>query len=444
MNSFVNQGKVPTADDFTTRKFYARKDTLINATGHDWTRPMEEGPWDIGFETSYITAGGIQSPPYAFIRNNTLDVPLGDIIKWHEGDYKMPRGLSSIKSQGEGSKDWDSTSYNMILVNETNAFLDENKEKDDPFFAYVALGAVHLPNTPPDHFSDGSKVAGEYGTPHMDVLLEMDKVVGALVQSLRDREMLEDTIIIFTSDNGGLNQETRSDVYGHYSNGPLRGAKGEVYEGGIRVPLTFRWDNGLIPKGETRSKLIGLNDLYKTICGLVGVEPPENQAVDSINFSKYVLNENKKAGLRKFQGAWMYKSSRLVSETMRFREMKLVRSYQNNTFELYNLTADISETRDISEDNVALVNKIYQKLRADGPCYDKYGLFKVKTTNKRRSYSYKSCYWFRQKRTAKRCNKFPEAKIHCRQSCSGRNSQYCALDLYSEEKLFKIYSNTYR
>lgn len=420
---------------------------MLRAAGHDWTKPMEEGPWDIGFKTSYITTGGIQSPPYAFIRNNTLDASLDDIIYWNEGNYSMPLGLSAIKTAGEGVNDWDSTAYNMILVNETKAFLDKhlNNKSADPFFTYIALGGVHLPHTPPYKFMDGTPISDEYGTPHMDILYEMDKVVGALVEALDDRNLLEDTIIVFTSDNGGLSGETLSDTYDHYSNGPLRGHKGEVYEGGIRVPMTFRWDNGNIPKGETRSNMIGLNDLYRTIAGLIGISVPDNQAVDSMDFTKYLLNEKKDAGLRKWYGAWFYDSSRLIYESMRYKEMKLIRNYQNDTYELYNLTADLSESKDISREKPEVVNSLFRKLRSEGPCYDRGGLFRVENKNKKktRPFLYKSCYWFRQKRSAQRCNKFPEGKQYCRATCVGRNKQYCSNDLHEDVKSFDVFENTY-
>jgi hypothetical protein len=413
--------------DFEGPKFYARRDTVLGKEGHDWSQQLIDGPWDIGFKTSYITTGGIQSPPYDFLRNGTFETSIDDIIHWNEGNYSMPHGVSSIKTPGEGSEDWDSTAYNMILVNETKAFLDQNMDSSDPFFAYVALGAVHLPNSPPDEFLDGSKVAGEYGTQHMDVLYEMDKVVGALVESLEERQLLEDTIIIFTSDNGGLNGETRSDLFGHLSNGGLRGAKGDVYEGGIRVPMTMRWDNG-IPKDEKRDKLIGLNDLYRTICGLVGIDVPDNQAMDSIDYSNHIYDESDMSGLRKYYGAWLYDSSRLVSEAMRFKQFKLVRSYQNNTHALYDLGTDLSESHDISKENPDMVDKILKRLKIDGPCHDSDSRFEVQTvTNKLR---YGKCEWFRDKQTSKRCKKFPEAKEHCKATCT--NSKYCRRDLYVE------------
>ena len=130
-------------------------------------------------------------------------------------------------------------------MKEAKAFLDNNTISDDPFFAYIlALGAIQLPHSPLHHcyFMDTrSNVAGEYGPTSqciMDVFLslyEIVKVVGALVQvALKDRQLLEDIIIIFTSDNGGLGNATRiSDiVYGQLSNGKLYGQKGELYDEG--------------------------------------------------------------------------------------------------------------------------------------------------------------------------------------------------------------------
>lgn len=404
---------------------------------------MEEGPWELGFKTSYITTGGVQSPPYVFFRNNTVDMDFDNLYYWKEGNYSAPGGTSSIKAGGEGTDEWDSTAYNKILVKETNAFLDENKKVDNPFFAYIALGAVHLPHSPPDTF-EGQDVAGENPTAHMDVLYEMDKVVGSLIQSLDDRGLLKDTIVVFTSDNGGLNStETFSDQHGHHSNGRLRGVKGEVYEGGIRVPMTFRWDGGNIPRNEKRSRLIGLNDLFKTICGLVGVTVPNGQAVDSLDFSDYIVDADKEENLREVQGAWVYEFSRLMREGLRFNEMKLVRDYQDDIVELYNLNSDPGERNDISKESPAMVKRMLAELAKIGPCYDRRGRFKVKTSSRKRLSRHISCYWIRQKRTSQRCQKFPEARDYCGLSCAGRNSQYCAVDVNSEEKMFKIYSNTY-
>ncbi len=160
-----------------------------------------------------------------FLRDGKFE-DLTNITNWVYGTYSMPFGQSIIPRPADGSPTWDSTAYNMMLVNETARFVDDHLENrpEDPFFAYVALGAVHVPHSPPDKYMDGTDIAGEYGTAHMDLLAEMDLTVGSIIQHLEDRGVLGDTIVVFTSDNGGLGQRTTgSNAFGHDSSGPLRG-----------------------------------------------------------------------------------------------------------------------------------------------------------------------------------------------------------------------------
>jgi len=152
---------------------------VLRGSGSDWSNPIIDGPQDIGFDYSYMTTGGIQAPPYSFFRNGILDHDISDVEYWAIGDYNMTSGdVSKIIQDGEGFKYWDSTSYNMILVNETLSFLDRHMETraDDPFFAYMALGQVHVPHSPPKYYLDGTPIAGQYENEHLDLLLEMDKV----------------------------------------------------------------------------------------------------------------------------------------------------------------------------------------------------------------------------------------------------------------------------
>ena len=418
--------KVPTIDSFSPESFYAKKKSLLLDTRHDWSKGLEEGPWDIGFNKSVITTGGIQNPPYVFLRNEMLDVSLNNITYWDKGNYSMSEGISRIKTDGEGQTDWDSSAYNMILVNETKAFLDDHvtNNPQDPFFAYVALGSVHIPHSPPYKYLDNSKIAGIYPNGHLDVLLEMDKVVGSLIKALDDRKQLEDTIVVFTSDNGGLGaKHSNSSMYGHLSNGPLRGKKGDVYEGGIRIPLVFRWDNGRIKKDETRSKLVGLNDLYATLCKLVDVEKPPKQAKDSISFDKYLINENRSKNLRETVAAWKYENNTMTIESIQNHELKLIRYVVSNTYELYNLTADLSESNDISAGNQDLIDDLLASLKKFGACYDKPGRFTVGFRGKKRIR--KRCGWFGNKATRSRCLQYPDAQDHCRLTCAMTNSKYC-------------------
>ena len=308
-------GGVPMADgvDATVK---LNKKNILTSEMHDWSKKIIDGPDDIGFATSFITTAGIQASPYAFFRDGYLDIDPSDVVEWSGGDHPMPHGISKIlkgKKTGEGDKDWDSSAYNMILVNETIKFVEDHVDSnpDKPFFAYVALGAVHTPHSPPYKYLDGEDVAGVYSDTHLDMLYEMDKVVGSLVTLIEDQGLQEDTMIIFASDNGGLaGREGTPTSKGHDSSGDLRGEKSSIYEGGHRIPMIIRHD-GFIPQNEERSHLVGLNDLYATICDLVGVDVPSFSAQDSISFAGYLASGDRTDGLReelatfaftKFQG----------------------------------------------------------------------------------------------------------------------------------------------
>lgn len=209
---------------------------ILTHAGHDWSFPLIEGPGDIGFDHSYITPAGIQDPPYSFFRNDYLEILSSDAKYWRGGQYPMKSGTSviNITKEGEGDPNWDSSSYDMILVNETEAFIDHHQvnRPNDPFFAYVALGAVHIPHSPPTSWGldGGSQVKGKYPTEHLDMVGAMDKAVGSIVQIIEDRGLAGNTLIIFTSDNGGLNIAATVEA-GHETGGVLRGYKGSIWEG---------------------------------------------------------------------------------------------------------------------------------------------------------------------------------------------------------------------
>mmetsp|Transcript_10454 Transcript_10454/g.14774 ORF Transcript_10454/g.14774 Transcript_10454/m.14774 type:complete len:624 (+) Transcript_10454:91-1962(+) len=334
-------GKIPTINSNVTFPQYPRKSTLLSDANHDWSKPIEQGPQNIGFDSSFITTGGLQSPPYKWVRDGYFEDP-SEYISWKKGSTNyMPGGKSKIIVGGEGSSNWDSTQYNIELVKETERFLDDHQDrrKDDPFFAYVALGSAHIPHSPPRKYLDGSPVYQTYPTRHMDILFEMDKVVGSLVALLEEREVLNNTLVVFLSDNGGLGS---SKWHGHNENGLLRGGKGQIWEGGHRVPLIMRWD-GVIPEGESRSHLIGINDLYATLCEVAGVPIYDGQGIDSVSFANYMKSDNNTAGLREYLGVWRYKEKKLRYESIRKGPFKYVIDQQEQIEFLFNLEEDIEE-----------------------------------------------------------------------------------------------------
>ena len=414
------RGKIPENHANETGTGTAKTElNKLTYEGYDWSQPLIEGPQDIGFTSSYITPNGIQQSPYSFLRNGYLTTNVSEARFWRKGTYNQTCGESRIQRKGEGDPDWDSTAYNMILINETEAFLDNhiaNKTGDDPFFAYVALGAVHGPHSPPDHYLDGTVIAGRYPSAHMDMLFEMDKAVGSLVSMVEDRGLAKNTIIIFASDNGGVMPAKDSFEYGHDSHGPLRGSKGEVYEGGHRIPLIFRWD-GEFPAGEIRSKLVSITDIYETICELIGIESPSRSAQDSISFADYIYSGNLTLGLRKWYGAWSYNKVRLTAESIRFKNLKAVRHRLGNgkvKVEVYDLEQDISESTNLKRIIPKKdLRKVLNKMRILGPCptRDRKNSFLLETTGIK-----VQCNFFGDNLT--NCDVYDEGEVYCPTFCS--------------------------
>ena len=180
-------------------------DRILSSSNHDWTIALGQGPQDIGFDASLISLCGIQATPYTFFRDGYLQTKMTDVAYWEVGSYNQPRGESIIRRAGEGDINWDSSAYNQIVVEDTLDFINNHVKTnpDQPFFSYVALGAVHGPHSPPNEYLDQTPIKGTYPTPHMDMHLELDLAVGTLIDTIDSSGLASNTLIIFTSDNGG-------------------------------------------------------------------------------------------------------------------------------------------------------------------------------------------------------------------------------------------------
>lgn len=353
-------GRVPSGGTYSKDKTRP-----LSCCNIDWKKPMEDGPNDIGFDESFYTTSGIQNPPYSFFRNGYLQTDIDDIKFWEEGSHATvnDNGESIIKGPGEGDPNWDSTEYNTKLVKEVDNFL-ENHDTSDPFFLYVGLGSVHVPHSPPKSYMDGTPVAGTFGHPHLDMLYEMDLVIASMISSVEDRGLMDNTLVIFASDNGGLknmNHTNNSDRH-------FRGGKGTVWEGGHRVPMIMRYD-GVLDADQKRTGLVGLNDIYATLADIVGFDIPDGSAQDSISFADHALSEAIDSK-REFFGVWLWKST---SYALRWGNFKYSVTYNEVTEEnLYDLNTDVKEERNLLGEGLKNYEEIKTKMSAElrrlGPC----------------------------------------------------------------------------
>ncbi|MBK1643947.1 hypothetical protein CKO25_04595 [Thiocapsa imhoffii] len=252
----------------------------------DFSRPMLAGPGQRGFDYSFVALRGIQGSPYAFFENDRMVGSVSDLIHWPVGDY----GNTGIEHAGIGLRDWNTREVGPALMSKALQFIDDHvsgRNANKPFFLYLNTQAVHSPLKPPTSLG-GRQILGSTGlSPRADLLVEVDVILEQIQAALRRHGLTEETIIIFSSDNGALrgDGELRR---GHDSSMGFRGAKGRIYEAGHRVPLVIKWGARGVkgssrPAGSAVEGLVGVQDLYATLADLVGVRLAPEQGRDSVS-----------------------------------------------------------------------------------------------------------------------------------------------------------------
>ena len=247
----------------------------------DFARPFRDGMRDHGFAYTFPLLEGIQEEPYAYFENDQLVGDARQMRIWAKGVY----GSSRIDNAGRGMPYWNSSQVGPDLAERAFAFIARHHGSfgaSRPFFLYYAAQAAHSPYTPPESFM-GTPVRGATNMcARQDMIYELDVFVGKLEQHLKSLGLLSNTLILFTSDNGGR------DNCLHDSSGPgFRGIKGQILEGGHRVPFIVKWGDGSsypIRKGAVRHQMISVNDLTASLAAAAGVGIDPAQARDSFNF----------------------------------------------------------------------------------------------------------------------------------------------------------------
>ncbi|MBP8258159.1 MAG: arylsulfatase [Verrucomicrobia bacterium] len=247
----------------------------------DFTKPMTVGPRQWGFDTSFVLLGGHQAPPYMFFENNRVAGDPTKVVQLEAG----PLNGGQVPSPGPGLPGWDSRQVGQALVEKAIAFID----KGGPFYIHLSTDGAHGPYTPPDTLL-GTAVKGvSKMTPKTDMVMEVDVVAGKLVEALERRGLLEKTLVIVTSDNGGI-PTPQDRGFGHDAVGGLRGSKSFIWEGGHRVPFVACW-KGRVPAGTVRHQLIGTHDIVPTFVELAGGAFEADQMLDSVSLASVLLGD---------------------------------------------------------------------------------------------------------------------------------------------------------
>jgi arylsulfatase A len=296
----------------------------------DHSCEISGGPCDHGFDR-YVGDGTINQAPFAWVHNRRIVTPPTHVKPPYPGD-----------GRGFMATDWDRREVLPTIKKEALAFISEAADTNKPFFLYLPLTAPHTPIVPAKEFQGKSK-AGDYG----DLVVQIDDLVGSVSSMLEAREIADNTIVIFTCDNGSHEAASTDHghykkgslvtTFGHHANAPWSGRKGGILEGGHRLPFFVRWP-GKIKPGTVNNNLIGLVDLMATLAALTGAEYPKQQAEDSRNLLPTLLNPNLQ--IRK----------RLVIQSaggqyaLRFSSWKYVEAKKPL---LFNLNEDPRETKNV-------------------------------------------------------------------------------------------------
>lgn len=261
----------------------------------DFHQPIDNGPLSVGFDYFFGISASLDMPPYVYVENDRVTAVPDRIVPARYGEElpnEVPGGEPSrivgspqirygkeFWREGPIAPDFDHADVLPRLTQRAEAFIEEKSRGDAPFFLYFALTAPHTPILPAPEFR-GRSGTNEYG----DFCLHLDAVVGRVLAALERNGVADDTIVIFTSDNGCSPMADFEELAacGHFPSYVFRGHKADIYEGGHRIPLLVRWPNGICA-GTVCHETVCLSDLLATCAEILGVTLPDNAGEDSVS-----------------------------------------------------------------------------------------------------------------------------------------------------------------
>ena len=259
----------------------------------DWNGDLKPGPLEMGFDYYYGMPVVNSHPPFVYVENHRVvgldpDDPFVFDTKAETRVFQEKMGIDQIGGAKAAHALYDDEYVGTTLTGKAVDWITEHK--DNPFFLYFATTNIHHPFTPHPRFQ-GTSDCGRYG----DFIHELDWIVGEITSTLDELSLAENTLLIFTSDNGGMLNQGGQDAFldGHRSNGELLGFKFDSWEGGHRIPFMVRWP-GVIPEGSESDLLISNVDMLATLASLTGYDLKEGEGPDSYNVLPILLGETKK------------------------------------------------------------------------------------------------------------------------------------------------------
>jgi arylsulfatase A-like enzyme len=353
----------------------------------DYNGEIKPGPREVGFDYSFIIPATGDRVPCVYVENGRVvnydpkdpikvsygppvgDEPTGaknpELLKLkhsHGHDNTIVNGIGRIgyMTGGKAAR-WKDEDTADTITGKAVGFIEKNADK--PFFLYFATHDIHVPRVAHPRFQGTSQCG-----PRGDVIQQLDWCVGEVLQTLEKHTLVDNTLVIFTSDNGGVMDDgyqdgSGDDTSGHKCNGVLRGFKGGLYEGGHRIPMIARWP-GRVPAGKTSNELVCHVDLLATVTALVGKELPATAGPDSFNVLPALLSEKSEKPCRE---SLVVQAGYVTGLAVRKGSWKLIPDPGKKKKEvagpqLFNLSDDLSETKNLAAEKPEVVKEMTELL----------------------------------------------------------------------------------
>lgn len=237
--------------------------------------PIGGGPLAAGFDEAFIVPASLDMPPYVFVRN---DRPIEPITSHTDGSKRRWDGGGGFWRAGAMGESFDFYECLPRLTDEAIRVVREGAERNQPFFLCFPLTGPHTPWMPTEDWQ-GTSHAGWYG----DFVAQCDDALGRVLAAIDEAGIADDTIVVFTSDNGSHWRPKDEEEFGHLANLDYRGMKADIHEAGHRVPMIVRWP-GVTPAGEKRAMLVGLLDWQATLAEGLALPRATPLGLDGVQF----------------------------------------------------------------------------------------------------------------------------------------------------------------
>lgn len=325
----------------------------------DFSKPITHGPTNLGFDYYYGISASLDMPPYVYVENDKVTA-LPDRITVDKGEQSWWR-------EGPTGADFDHHTTLSHLVDKAVNYIGDKANGDNPFFLYLPLPAPHTPILPSEAFRGKSGL-----NPYGDFVMEVDYMVGRIAEALGKNGISENTILVFTADNG-CSPEAKFDVLqekGHYPSYIYRGHKADLFDGGHRIPCIVQWPAKIKP--HTINQTVCLTDFLATFATIAGYELKENEGEDSYNLLSLFVNEDEKEVIREAtvhhsingeftirKGDWkllLSPSSGGWSYPRPNRDTAVIETLPK--VQLYNMKTDPAETQNVYADHKEIVKEL--------------------------------------------------------------------------------------